>query len=483
MNAISLGAWPPQQRWWLLQANRGLADELLLIAGVAAPRDPEGWAAKVVVWARQHGVGEGPQLLLAARAVAFAAPISTGRNGAAGRAPSPSALSLSEARALATAFAGAAGRAGALVPRSATSIRPAVILRSDAAALAAFNQPKHWGPAPDGLLVPTDGRLHDDVQRTWREFNHKFGDALARRMFDANVRGGTLAVIAVLNADGSRMPLTLGDVTQLQYLAISDGLPVERGAPIRHALTLHDAVHSLIGYGVSELEELHGDAFAESMLDGLFGSTPQLAIERDRPLNEQPAVVRELAAFIDLKFDSVSLDGLLKKVVPCFFKSGGAAPFLKESWDATPLANARRAEQVLDNHGLLAHLTPAAREQLRSMFHGVNRPDSFEAIASRRDRTGDSARFTRDVEAWAVALTGRIRALSAGSLMSRAAFKQQAAKAIAVGLLLDRSSPRSLRMGPIDTELKHVPELAFIDLRVAYPQVLAEVENALGIRP
>ena len=219
------------------------------------------------------------------------------------------------------------------------------------------------------------------------------------------------------------------------------------------------------------------------MLDGLFGSTPQVAIDRDRPLIEQPAAVRELAAYIDRKFDTVSIESLLKKVVPCFVKSGGTSPLLKEKWDANPMANARRAEQVLEKNGLLAHLSPAAREQLRMTFHGVDRPDSFEAIARRRDLSGDSAQFTRDVEAWAQTVTGRIRELSSGSLMSRDAFKQRAAKAIAVGLLLDRISPRSLRMGPSDTELKHVPELALLDLRTAYPPVLVEVQNALGIRP
>ena len=481
MSTSSLRAWSEQQRWRLSQANLGLANALLSIAAVAAPRDPDGWAAKVVHWARQHGVGDGPQLLLAARAAAFAEPL-TGQ-GEVGAAGSPRALSLSEARALATAFAVAKGRAGALEPRAAPGFPTTENLRSDAAALAAFNQPTHWGPAPDGLLVPTDGRLHADVQRTWREFGDKFGQALARRMFDANVRGGTLAVIAVLNVEGSRIPLALSDVTQLQYLAIADGLPVERGAPLRHVPTLHDAVHSLIGYGVSELEEVQGDAFAESMLDGLFGSTPQVAIDRDRPLIEQPAVVRELAAYIDRKFDTVSLESLLKKVASCFVKSGGTSPLLKENWDATPMANARRAEQVLEKNGLFAHLSPAAREQLRPMFHGVDRPDSFEAVVRRRDLSGDSAQFTRDVEAWAQTVTDRIRELSSGSLMSRDAFKQRAAKAIAVGLLLDRISPRSLRMGPSDTELKHVPELALLDLRTAYPPVLVEVQNALGIRP
>jgi hypothetical protein len=446
-----------------MQSNLTQANEMLRMAHDLGAPDADAWAARVLACAHSAGLVTGTGPLLVARRVAIA----HGR--------------WSPAREL-RELAHAAGATNAANAANAA----ASALRDDAAARSAFNHPAHWVATANGRLAPDASQLRNESARAWTAATRKFGPDLALTMFDANIRGGTMAVIAAMDATGSRQTLTVRDIAELQYVSFTSGSPGALGVNALDAPTLHDAAHSIAGYGVSVHQEIHGDDFSEALINDLFGIEPEIAINRGAPLDQQPSVALQLSQLIDVRFANVSIDSLLQEIEPSFITSSSAGPQLSHGWSESPAANAKRAEQILDANGLLAHLAPAGRRAVLSLIYGAQRPHTFEAIATRWARGGDRQQFAQDVDSWLDDVADRLRSVSSGSLMSRGEFGQYAAKAVAFGLLLDRTAPGSLVMGPLDTGLGDTDlpiALRQLDLRTAYPPVLREVQRALGLRP
>jgi hypothetical protein len=442
--------------WWLSQANRSVFDQVMAIARKIEPRSADAWAARVLAVLRQRGSDDGPSVLRTAQMLELAHELQT---------PSPN---ISEVRRLVDAING---------PRPADA--PIRQLRSEEAARKAYNYP-HWITTASGLIAPDETRIRGGVAREWALIKIKFSNDLAQAMFDANVRGGIMAVIDVMNAAGSNRILTLRDVARLHFTATSDGVETSP-----NTMRTHDALHT---YGVSVLEELHGDAFSEELLKRLFATTPpEIAIDVGTPLGRQPATVRQLAQLIDRQFDSLSTFSLAGAAFTFFLNdlmdTHNDELVLKEAIANGPALNAQRAEQILDRHGLLAHLSPANRQQVLSLVYGADQPQTFEAIAKRWARSGDQPEFEVDLIDWAVLLGERLAETSQDSLMSRGEFTQFAMKAIAFGLLLERTQPGALTRQPLDTTLDDLPGLERLDLRVAFPPALREVEDAFAALP
>jgi hypothetical protein len=448
---------PMRSRWWLQAQQTQAAQVLAAMASLDVP-SAERWAARALQAARTAGHTSPESVVHVARLIAL------------GRGQDIDAV---QARQLAADHA----RVGA---------RPSLALRDDAAARRDFNHPPHWAQDADGAWAPDAARMHNAVARSWSAISGKFGPVLARRLFDANVRGGALAVMAAMDAAGSTQTLTASDLAHLQYAAITDGGPRTAGVNANDPPSLHDAAHSIGAYGVSVQQEIHGDRFSEAVLNELFDAQPAFSINRELALDQQPAVARQLRQLVNSQHDELSLDDLLGELDLSFFTRTPDGQQLSHGWTESPRANAERAERILDANGLLAHLGAEERAEVLARIHGTGDATTFESIATRWAQSGDRARFTADVDAWLDDLADVLREVSHGSLMTRQEFTQRAARAIAFGLTLERAAPGSLVMGLLDAGVADadlMPALRTLDLRSAYPPVLREVQRALGVTP
>jgi hypothetical protein len=443
--------WKLQQHAWVLsQANQSAASQLLTLAARLGERDPQDWAARLWTVAQARPLaGDPEQILRVAHAVALA------------RGLTPSTQQL---RAL------------------LTGARPAP-LRTNAQAQVDFNQPPHWRVGADGRFKPDTARLRGEAAQAWSSITRKFGPTLAVRMFDANVRGGAMAVFAAMDAAGSPLSVTVSDIARLQFTALTDGRPRLAGAGTPEMPTLHDAGHSMSAYGVSVQQEIHGDLFSEALLDKLFGDDTKAIIDRSRPLAQQPLAVAEVRQAIREQFEGLSLNLMLAELDTAFqTRLVGDQPSTRK-WEGTPNESAVRAEQVMQANGLLAHLNRQGLQAVRALIYG---PDelTFEGLAADFVRSGDREAFARDVDAWLDDMALTLRAASPNALMTRTQFTEHAARAVAFGLLIDRAAPGSLRDGLLDVSVREealMPALRTLDLRWAYPAVLLEVQRALGL--
>jgi hypothetical protein len=360
-----------------------------------------------------------------------------------------------------------------------TNARP-VNYRSDDQARASFNYRKHWRRDEAGRLVPDEKKLSGQPAQMWSAVTNKFGPELARSLFDANVRGGLLAVINALDAAGSKQPLNVEDVTSLQYLALHNG----QATPSNNGVdppSLHDAVHSAVDYGVNELQELYGDVHSEGLLVDVFAEGAIHRLDPRQALTSQTAAVARLSARIDQAHGGVSLDQLAYELRAAFVSGSGAGLALKEAWTGTPSANTQQAAKMLSERGLISHLQPQPRQRILALVYGKDRPDSFEAIANRYGASGDRAQFARDVDAWLGRVGKALTEASANNAMSNAEFRERAARSLAFGLVLEAASPGVLQDGPVDTLLVNgLPKaVTAVDLRQQFPQKLQEVRQAL----
>jgi hypothetical protein len=360
---------------------------------------------------------------------------------------------------------------------------PDIPLRSTAQVRAAFNNPAHWRVDPQGRHTPQESNLRGQSQAAWARIQKKFSPDMAATLFDANVRGGISATMASMDAVGSRLPLTVQDVIDLQYVAITSGVRVANAGPV-YDPGLHDAAHSVSLYGVSALAEMYGDAHTEYMVQSLFGKKLTASINVPRPLDQQPRAARALRQHIDAEFAALSLDKFAATVKATFVSTDDKSVRLKQSWSDSPRENALRAEKILDANGLLAHLSAAGRAQVLSLVHGPNQPATFEAAATRFALSGNREQFTRDVDAWSTQLAASVKQASANHTMSATEFKAHASRAIAFGLLIERTAPGRLANGAVNAELSTLPaSLLNLNLREAYAQTLSEVQRALEISP
>jgi hypothetical protein len=438
--------------WVALQAHQSAASRMLALAAHLGERDPQEWAARVLAFAQARSSGSSAdQVLRVAQAVALAR----------GQAPDTQAL------------------------HALWSTGEPALWRDDAQARADFNRPPHWSVGADGRFQPDAARLRGAAAQAWSSLTHKFGADLAQRLFDANVRGGAMAVFAAMDAVGSALPVTVSDVARLQFAALTDGTPRLPGAGVPSIPTLHDAGHSMSAYGVSVQQEIHGDLFSEGLLDTLFGDDASVVIDRGRALTQQPQATGSLRQAIADQFDKLSLNLMLAELDTAFQTRLVGRQQIARDWEGTPYESAVRAEQILEANGLLAHLSAQGLQAVRALIYGPHGP-TFECLAADFVHSGERQAFVRDANAWLDDMAGTLRDASPDALMTREQFTRHAAQAVAFGLLIERTAPGSLRMGLLDVPVNEddlMPAARTLDLRSAYPSVLREVQRALGMAP
>jgi hypothetical protein len=462
----------------LLQSNRTAADALLTLANKAASAQPNDWAAKLLVLAQSHGMTTNEQILVAARVAIFSgAPLITNTAHA-------EVQRIAEIRQLATDLHAAKGTVAAKGARSTSTLPEG---RSAPAARVAFNNPTHWQESAN-LIVPNVANLVGKSELAWRAVTSKFKGGLAEKLFDANVRGGALAVMSVMSAEGSLQTLTIHDLTALQYVAITDGNKPKLAVPLETP-TLHDTFHSAVGYGVSVREEMFGDAFSEDMVNSLFGDDADIRVNLNTPLDQQPDAVKQIKLRIAENFSSATTDkitGELRSLFQSLRKNEDGFAVHTGQWTGTAIENAKRAERTLEANGLLAHLNPAGRQKIEDLIYGTEQTGSFEAIASRFVSSKDTRQFERELEGWLGQMTSTLRTESKAQGMSLPEFERKAARAVAFALVLERAAPGSLGDGPLSIGLNDeelAPALRTLDLRIDFAKTLREVQTALGQQP
>jgi hypothetical protein len=464
--------------WWLAHANQTLAREVLTLAESAAPgSDADAWAARALACAQQRRLGGGSMPVLVAGLLAV-------HSGA------PSVIDL---------------RRGAWALASIDTDQPsaaALPLKTDEQARAAFNHPKHWSRTAQGLLVPA-APLQASSTDAWARLTAKFGSALAPRMFDAGVRGGTMAVIKVMDEAGSTKRLGVLDLAELQLVALTDGSPppLTVYTPVR-ALSLHDAMHMFGRQGVSEAEEQPGDLFAERTLTSLFGmkrignfavaavedGEPVVPLDVNEQLTVQPQALHGVRTLIASKHRDLLVTGVSTAVVRAFSKRNVETERvdLIQDWSGLdPAQCAGQAEKILDAHGLLAHLAPDARERVLATVYGAQTAGSLEQRVALLGPSRRSRQFQQTVVDWVVyGLSRSIAVESTHSLMPFDEFESRAADVIAAGLMLERAAPGALADAPLETPMDVAntwPGIAGLDVRRAYPAIRLEVRSALGL--
>jgi hypothetical protein len=378
-------------------------------------------------------------------------------------------------------------------PASASSITPP---RTNAQVQVAYNHPAHWLLRPSGQFAPDPIRIAGESAQAWARLTSKFGEPLAERLFDVGVRGGVMPQIDLLDAAHSNKSLSLRDAAELQGIARSDGKTGEL------KLTLHDVGHNTTGYGPAPIQETAGDHFAEFLLTDLFGDKSyldrippafrealQLRIDANRPLSEQPAVMRDLPAVIDKHWRRTGADQLGWEVQKLFYTRLPVEIFmtqLNQDWTGrSPSENARELEKVLTTNGQLAHLGPQARARIAKLIYPTDGYSSFASICKNFDPATKPESFQRMFVDWVRdRLTPALVKEASLSTITNEEFRSRAADAVAQGLMLERAAPGVLLNSPIGrplAEAEQTPALRDLDLRVAYPPVRAEVRRALGL--
>ena len=471
----SIGCAP---RWWLLQANREAAGQVLALAHRLGLPDADSWAAGVMAHAASSGAASDGQVLRAAQLVALGRQVMSPRE--------PAIFSAEEIRSLAIAHAHDRSRPQT---EAGTPGNPIGHDWRDAhAARAAFNFPAHWLDTGDGRVAPDPSRLEGESASAWNSLTRKFGPEFATTLFDAKARGGnTTAVIDAMQVAGSKLTLTVRDLARLQFVCLTDG----KATPGVSWPSLHDTLHS---YGTSMFEEMYGDAHTEGLVRSLFATDApgKIDIDAGKSLGAQPLVVRALKTRIQEDFGSVTLANLAFETRAAFYQTDdiGYESF-KHRWYETPSQNASQMEQVLERSGALAHLGVAIRARVNSLIHDAADPNSFASISRELDRALAASpmagsMFPPKFKAWLSRLNDLVREDSANQMMSTAQFSEHAAQAIAMSLVLERAASGSMILGPARTLLGDdmlARPLQSLDLRTSYPAALREVRQALGLSP
>jgi hypothetical protein len=463
--------------WWLAQTNQSLAYRMLSIAAdTGHTADADAWAASVLAWAHRRGLASGSLPVLAAQIAALP-----------GHAPDPSEL-----RRMAVALDKAS--------KSLSTTQP-VPMKTEQAARDAFNRPAHWSLMADGRLAPNISRLHGESASSWLLLTAKFGSQLAQSMFDACVRGGAMAVIKVMDSAGSSKRLSLRDLAGLQQVAHYSNAQPEWTQPLGEHI-LHDSMHVFGAYGVSEIEEQMGDRFIQLLLTPLFsveyggnfelpavtGNDAPMAIDLARPLGEQPEAVSGLHSLIVDKFNLAPGQRFRSVVERAFFSRQPVEMFMADlihDWSGTSAAQcARRAEQILDAHGLLVHLDPASRARVLHTIYGADTPGSLERSVGLIGLARD-AQFQRTLVDWIRFRLAPVVAIESNDwLIPFNDFKSRAADVIAAGMMLERAAPGSLVAAPINTPpgiSDSAKGIEGLNVREVYPTIRMEVRRALGL--
>jgi hypothetical protein len=414
-----------------MQSNLTQANEMLRIAhGLGVP-DADTWAARVLACARSAGLATDTGPLAVARQVATA----SGRR-----------LSAGEVRALAQAADAAhAGNASRL--------------RDDAAARTTYNDPPHWIKTAEGRLVPDASRLKGYAAYEWEGLTTEFGTSLAQTLFDAHVRGGALAVIAAMNAAGSTKRLTASHLAALHFVALTDagtGDLSGKTSPIPR--TYHDATHAITGFGPSRFDE------AQNNFAILSTNSDSAPFDLMRPMAQQPQRLTEFR------------NGAWQRLQALEFERIFQIALAADDLTGTPRQMAGEVARRLRAGGYLAHLDAQEHESLRSMLYGPSRvqlggltiyrddaPPTLEVIAEQFERSGDRAGFDRELSAWSQRASDVLVAAAKRHRAPDADLEQSVARLLAFKICLARNTSP--------------------DLRVEFPRVLREVQQALGLPP
>jgi hypothetical protein len=451
----------------LHQSNHTEAAQLMTLANKAAPTSPDAWAAKVLACAQTSNMITPKQVLLAARVAAL-----VGKPAKANTAEAQRRLT-AEIGQLARDFRVEKAAILANAPRSAAPVFAGLTTQ---AAKAAYNNPPHWRQSAN-LIVPDATQMVDKSALAWEAVTSKFGLNLAEKMFDANVRGGALAVISVLSAAGNEKLLTHVDLTHLQYAAISNGIPPKLAQPVGPPM-FHDAFHSATAYGVSAKEENAGDNFSDGLVNSLFSKDCDIHPDITKPLGEQPEIVEQIKLRIREKFEATTTAGITRNLIHNF------ANAMLGRWTGSAVEMAKLAERCLTETGTTAHLTPSSQQKIKELIYGAEKAGSFESIAARYNQSNDLPRFQSELDRWRRLVDLTVQAESQGQMMSRPEFEHKSALAIAYALVLERAAPGCLREGPLDLGIDKADlprALRTLDLRVVFPQTVREVKQALGI--
>jgi hypothetical protein len=445
--------------WCLRQANHELAGRLLAIANRAEPSDPDGWAARLLAVASHRGLADKASILNVAEATALttrhrAEPESTAALG-------PSSSDVNRLRSLAMALRG--GSSAPAVPTSgaASSLdAPVAHLRSEPAARSAYNHPAHWISAADGKLWPDTSRLYGQSARLWADLTTELGAGLAQTLFDAHVRGGAPAVIAAMDAAGSTQRLTVDHLAALHFVALTDGSPSLWGRPDAQPVPErnHDAAHAVTGFGTSRVQETYNNLAIEATI------AASALFDAERPMTQQPERAAELLESVNRGLADLNFEPLLRVAMT------------EDQLIGTPRQIAGDEEKRLQATGYLAHLDPAERESLRSMLYGPSRlqmggltiysedaPPTLEVIAMRYEKGGDRFRLDRELSAWSRRVSDMLVTAAKRHRAPDAELRQSVARMFAFKICMARN--------------------AVGDVRVEFPRVLREVQQALGLPP
>jgi hypothetical protein len=447
---------PPAQCWRLQrQANHELASRLPTTASRAEPGDPDGWAARVLAVARQRGLVDARSIAELAEVIALTSrpPGGRGRDSAAQTTPAFA----NRLRYLAVALhEGSLSRATTASPAA-----PVVRLRSEDAARRAYNYPTHWVRSEGGKLVP-EANLQGHAAWLWGGLASEFGLELAQSMFDGHVKGGLLAVIAAMDTFGSSKPLTSDHLGALHFVALTHGRPIagQFDGEMPKPNLNHDPLHVATGFGSSRFEETYN----ELSIKVWEGSLP--LFDAKQPVLKQQnwaAAVKEQTA-----------QGLAALDFKVLFKINfdGLRPRLK----AIEYAQLIEASAELD--GSIAHLNADERSQFQSMHYsqarvqtghifidGNNAFLTLEELVTRFERGGDGAgaQWDRDAEAWSKRVCDFLVNAARRRLLPELDARQSAARLVALKVCMASGLP--------------------VNLRLEFPRVLRDVQQALGLPP
>jgi GGDEF domain-containing protein len=355
--------------------------------------------------------------------------------------------------------------------------------RSAQEALRAFNNPPHLRLGDDGLIVPDLQAPHAGQRAAWTRLEEKFGADSTRRLFDAILRGGAASAMRLMDQTRSPHTLTLGDLARLQFMALGDAR-AEGPIPVSPRERLHDAMHALAAYGISEFEEAQGDLHTDQLAGALLwraGNLPhndQAFLDTSAPLSRHPDTLREIDRLIRANYAELKNIAFELKINNALFRAEIDQTPRLDPRSLSAKAEAGAALGALNAAGLLTELNTDQRARLQSLLFSADRPGSYESIVERYAQHRDYDRFNNERWQWAMDVGELLRQAWQSRFLGEAQFHDKSLRAAAAAILVTRIAPH-WQVDP-QHEFASAPEaIDILDLRTAYPRVLQELASAM----